>query len=73
MRSRDHRAELSGPGRVGASRGPPYSLYTWKKNFAKASLGEMEKDFEIRRLKKELARALEGRDILKIKATACFA
>ena len=42
-----------------------YSLYAWKKRFAKASSGEAEKDAEIRRLKKELARVSEERDILK--------
>ncbi|PZX09556.1 transposase [Palleronia aestuarii] len=46
--------------RLGVS---PYSLYAWKK-FAKASSGEAEKDTEIRRLKKELARVSEERDIL---------
>ena len=56
-------------GRLGVS---PYSLYAWKKKFAKASTGESEKDAEIRRLKRELARAVEERDILK-KATAYFA
>jgi len=48
--------------RLGVS---PYSLYAWKKTFAKASSGEAEKDTEIRRLKKELARVSEERDILK--------
>ncbi len=33
-----------------------HSLYAWKRQFAKASSGEVEKDAEIRRLKKELAR-----------------
>ncbi|GAD56932.1 mobile element protein [Limimaricola cinnabarinus LL-001] len=55
--------------RLGVS---PYSLYAWKRKFAKASCGEAEKDTEIRRLKKELARVSEERDILK-KATAYFA
>ena len=55
--------------RLGVS---PYSLYAWKKKFAKASSGEAEKDTEIRRLKKELARVSEERDILK-KATSYFA
>ena len=55
--------------RLGVS---PYSLYAWKKKFAKATSGESEKDAEIRRLKKELARVSEERDILK-KATAYFA
>tara|TARA_R110002020_G_scaffold176731_1_gene369103 strand:- start:115 stop:339 length:225 start_codon:yes stop_codon:yes gene_type:complete len=43
----------------------PNSLYAWKKTFAKGSSGEAEKDTEILRLKKELARVSEGRDILK--------
>lgn len=55
--------------RLGVSR---YSLYAWKKKFSKASSGEAEKDTEIRRLRKELARVSEERDILK-KATAYFA
>ena len=42
-----------------------YSLYAWKKKFAKASSGEAEKDAEIRRLKKKLARVSEERDILR--------
>ncbi|MCP1167329.1 IS3 family transposase [Limimaricola litoreus] len=54
--------------RLGVS---PYSLYAWKKKFAKASSGEAEKDTEIRRLKKELARVSEERDILK-KANRVF-
>ena len=49
-------------GRLGVS---PYSLYAWKKTFAKASTGESGKDIEIRRLKRELARTVEERDILK--------
>ena len=48
--------------RLGVS---PYSLYAWKKKFAKTSSGEAEKDTEIRRLKRELARVSEERDILK--------
>lgn len=55
--------------RLGVSR---HSLYEWKRKFAKASSGEAEKETEIRRLKKELARVTEERDILK-KATAYFA
>ena len=55
--------------RLGVS---PYSLYAWKRKFAKASSGEAEKDTEIRRLKRELTRVTEERDILK-KATAYFA
>jgi transposase len=49
-----------------------HSLYAWKRKFAKASSGESEKDAEIRRLKRELTRVTEERDILK-KATAYFA
>ncbi|MFD2855787.1 IS3 family transposase [Seohaeicola zhoushanensis] len=54
--------------RLGVS---PYSLYAWKKKFAKVSSGEAEKDTEIRRLKRELARVSEERDILK-KANRVF-
>ncbi len=49
-----------------------HSLYAWKRKFAKASSGETEKDAEIRRLKRELTRVTEERDIRK-KATAYFA
>lgn len=49
-----------------------HSLYAWKKTFAKASSGDAEKEAEIRRLKRELLRVTEERDILK-KATAYFA
>ena len=49
-----------------------HSLYAWKRKFAKAVSGDTEKDAEIRRLKRELARVSEERDILK-KATAYFA
>ena len=55
--------------RLGVSK---HSLYAWKRKFAKTASGETEKDAEIRRLKKELARVSEERDILK-KATAYFA
>ena len=55
--------------RLGVSQ---HSLYAWKRTFAKASSGEAEKDAEIRRLKRELARVTEERDIQK-KATAYFA
>ena len=56
--------------RLGVS---PYSLYAWKKKFSKSSAsGDDHKDAEIRRLKTELARVTEERDILK-KATAYFA
>ena len=49
-----------------------HSLYAWKRKFAKAVSGDTEKDAEIRRLKRDLARVTEERDILK-KATAYFA
>lgn len=49
-------------GRLGVSQ---YSLYAWKKKFAKTSSGDTEKDAEIRRLKRELARVAEERNILK--------
>ncbi len=55
--------------RLGVSQ---HSLYAWKRQFARASSGDAEKDTEIRRLKRELARVSEERDILK-KATAYFA
>ena len=56
--------------RLGVS---PYSLYAWKKKFSKSSgSDDDDKDAEIRRLKTELARVTEERDILK-KATAYFA
>jgi len=48
-----------------------HSLYAWKRKFAQAASGDAEKDAEIRRLKRELARVSEERDILK-KATAYF-
>jgi transposase len=43
----------------------------WKKKFSQSS-GSDDKDAEIRRLKRELTRVTEERDILK-KATAYFA
>lgn len=49
-----------------------HSLYAWKRKFGKTTVGDTEKDVEIRRLKRELARVSEERDILK-KATAYFA
>ena len=61
--------------RLGVS---PHSLYAWKKKFAKArgtcgpGQNNVDADAEIRRLKQELARVTEERDILK-KATAYFA
>jgi transposase len=48
------------------------SLYSWKAQFAKpAKMREVEADltFELRRIKKELARVTEERDILKKAAT----
>ena len=53
--------------RLGVSQ---HSLYAWKKKFAQ-SPGD-DRDAEIRRLKRELLRVTEERDILK-KATAYFA
>lgn len=47
-----------------------YSLYEWKKKFSQPSGGGV-KDAEIRRLKRELARVTEERDIQKM-ATAYF-
>jgi transposase len=53
--------------------GSQHSLYQWKKTFAKADgSASDEREAEIRRLKRELARVTEERDILK-KATAYFA
>ena len=54
--------------RLGVS---PHSLYAWMKKFSQ-SRGCDDRDAEIRRLKRELARVSEERDILK-KATAYFA
>ena len=54
--------------RLGVS---PHSLYAWKKKFSQPAGGDA-RDAEIRRLKRELARVTEERDILK-KATAYFA
>ncbi len=56
--------------RLGVS---PHSLYAWKKKFSNLSdSDDEERAAEVRRLKKELARVTEERDILK-KATAYFA
>ena len=58
--------------RLGVS---PHSLYAWKKRFAKSGSGNKsntDQAAEVRRLKLELARVTEERDILK-KATAYFA
>ena len=50
-----------------------HSLYAWKKKFSRSSgSGGEDQAAEIRRLKKELTRVTEERDILK-KATAYFA
>lgn len=54
--------------RLGVSQ---HSLYEWKKKFSQRSGGD-DKDAEISRLKRELTRVTEERDILK-KATAYFA
>ena len=56
--------------RLGVSQ---HALYEWKKKFSKAPgpAGD-DKEAEIRRLQRELARVTEERDILK-KATAHFA
>jgi transposase len=55
--------------RLGVSQ---HSLYAWKKKFSKPSGSDGDQAAEIRRLKKELTRVTEERDILK-KATAYFA
>ena len=51
-----------------------HSLYTWLRLFAEPApkLGSIDHEAENRRLKRELARVTEERDILK-KATAYFA
>ena len=51
-----------------------HSLYNWVKKYSKASEGDGKDDLtaENRRLKRELARVTEERDILK-KATVYFA
>ncbi len=51
------------------------SLYTWKARFSKSApqrQADTDLEAELRRVKKELARAIEERDILK-KAAAYFA
>ncbi len=48
-----------------------HSLYAWRKKYAEPDNRD-DKDAEIRRLKRELGRVTEERDILK-KATAYFA
>ena len=55
--------------RLGVSQ---HSLYEWKKKFAASNAKGNDEAEEIRRLKKELARVTEERDILK-KAAAYFA
>ncbi len=55
--------------RLGVS---PHSLYEWKKKFGTSNVKASDEAEEIRRLKKELARVTEERDILK-KAAAYFA
>ena len=42
----------------------PHSLYAWKKKFSRPA-GDDDKDAEIRRLKRELTRVTEERDILE--------
>ena len=54
--------------RLGVSQ---HSIYAWKKKFSRPSGGD-DKDAEIRRLKRDLVRVAEERDVLK-KATAYFA
>ncbi len=54
--------------RLGVSQ---HSLYGWRKKFSQPSGGD-DKDAEIGRLRRELTRVTEERDILK-KATAYFA
>jgi transposase len=50
------------------------SLYAWRKQCGKPSgAGEAEQANEVRRLKRELARVTEERDIPKKKAAAYFA
>lgn len=55
--------------RLGVSQ---HSLYVWKKKFAASNAKGNDETEEIRRLKKELARVTEERDILK-KTAAYFA
>jgi transposase len=55
--------------RLGVSQ---HSLYEWKKKFSASNAKGNDETEEIRRLKKELARVTEERDILK-KAVAYFA
>ncbi len=57
--------------RLGVS---PHSLYEWRKKFSNTASSSVENDqaAEVRRLKRELQRVTEERDILK-KAVAYFA
>lgn len=57
--------------RLGISK---YSLYEWRKRYGKpvVTARNDEQAAEVRRLKRELQRVTEERDILK-KAAACFA
>tara|TARA_B100000378_G_scaffold219838_1_gene183159 strand:+ start:525 stop:794 length:270 start_codon:yes stop_codon:yes gene_type:complete len=55
--------------RLGVSQ---HSLYAWKKRFAGSTPQASAESVEIKRLKKELVRVTEERDILK-KAAAYFA
>lgn len=55
--------------RLGVSQ---HSLYEWKKKFGTSNAKSSDEADEVRRLKKELARVIEERDILK-KAAAYFA
>jgi transposase len=55
--------------RLGVSQ---HSLYEWNKKFGTSNGKASDEADEVRRLKKELARVTEERDILK-KATAYFA
>lgn len=48
--------------RLGVS---PHSLYEWKKKFGTSNVKASDEAEEIRRLKKELARVTEEREILK--------
>jgi transposase len=48
--------------RLGVSQ---HSLYEWKKNFSASNAKGRDEAEEIRRLKRELARVTEERDILK--------
>jgi transposase len=48
--------------RLGVS---PHSLYEWKKKFGTSNVKASDEAEEIRRLKKELVRVTEERDILK--------